>query len=162
MVAWRCSCKSPRTANDYSDRRAPGQMKVEPIWSRAAPPAGALPPVTRRVARPVVASGVGGVAAAGIQCTDCLCGLVVCALTGCTVVHLGRLRLSRGWLVAMSVKALAIPYGYRCLGEVFNVFILRPRRHHAVRCSPVGTVSLSGVWGAGAPRRFRRGDGPVR
>lgn len=155
LVAVLCGCVAlflqiaANFANDYSDGvRGTDEGRgadMEPGRSSA----GTLP--TRDTPRgPVrlVASGVNPravLAAAGINALiACLCGLVVCALTGYWwFILVGFACLVAGWCYVGGKH----PYGYRCLGEVFVFVFFGLVATCGTMFALSGTVSLSGVWG---------------
>ncbi len=155
LVAVLCGCVAlflqiaANFANDYSDGvRGTDEGRgadMEPGRSSA----GTLP--TRDTpcgpAR-LVASGVNPravLAAAGINALiACLCGLVVCALTGYWwFILVGFACLVAGWCYVGGKH----PYGYRCLGEVFVFVFFGLVATCGTMFALSGTVSLSGVWG---------------
>ena len=155
LVAVLCGCVAlflqiaANFANDYSDGvRGTDEGRgadMEPGRSSA----GTLPTrdTPRGTAR-LVASGVNPravLAAAGINALiACLCGLVVCALTGYWwFILVGFACLVAGWCYVGGKH----PYGYRCLGEVFVFVFFGLVATCGTMFALSGTVSLSGVWG---------------
>ena len=155
LVAVLCGCVAlflqiaANFANDYSDGvRGTDEGRgadMEPGRSSA----GTLPTrdMPRGPAR-LVASGVNPravLAAAGINALiACLCGLVVCALTGYWwFILVGFACLVAGWCYVGGKH----PYGYRCLGEVFVFVFFGLVATCGTMFALSGTVSLSGVWG---------------
>ena len=155
LVAVLCGCVAlflqiaANFANDYSDGvRGTDEGRgadMEPGRSSA----GTLPTRdTPRGPARLVASGVNPravLAAAGINALiACLCGLVVCALTGYWwFILVGFACLVAGWCYVGGKH----PYGYRCLGEVFVFVFFGLVATCGTMFALSGTVSLSGVWG---------------
>lgn len=155
LVAVLCGCVAlflqiaANFANDYSDGvRGTDEGRgadMEPGRSSA----GTLPTRdTPRGPARLVASGVNSravLAAAGINALiACLCGLVVCALTGYWwFILVGFACLVAGWCYVGGKH----PYGYRCLGEVFVFVFFGLVATCGTMFALSGTVSLSGVWG---------------
>lgn len=155
LVAVLCGCVAlflqiaANFANDYSDGvRGMDEGRgadMEPGRSSA----GTLPTRdTPRGPARLVASGVNPravLAAAGINALiACLCGLVVCALTGYWwFILVGFACLVAGWCYVGGKH----PYGYRCLGEVFVFVFFGLVATCGTMFALSGTVSLSGVWG---------------
>lgn len=155
LVAVLCGCVAlflqiaANFANDYSDGvRGTDEGRgadMEPGRSSA----GTLPTRdTPRGPARLVASGMNPravLAAAGINALiACLCGLVVCALTGYWwFILVGFACLVAGWCYVGGKH----PYGYRCLGEVFVFVFFGLVATCGTMFALSGTVSLSGVWG---------------
>ena len=155
LVAVLCGCVAlflqiaANFANDYSDGvRGTDEGRgadIEPGRSSA----GTLPTRdTPRGPARLVASGVNPravLAAAGINALiACLCGLVVCALTGYWwFILVGFACLVAGWCYVGGKH----PYGYRCLGEVFVFVFFGLVATCGTMFALSGTVSLYGVWG---------------
>lgn len=155
LVAVLCGCVAlflqiaANFANDYSDGvRGTDEGRGADMESGRSS-AGTLPTRdTPRGPARLVASGVNPravLAAAGINALiACLCGLVVCALTGYWwFILVGFACLVAGWCYVGGKH----PYGYRCLGEVFVFVFFGLVATCGTMFALSGTVSLSGVWG---------------
>lgn len=155
LVAVLCGCVAlflqiaANFANDYSDGVRGTDEGREADMEPGRSSAGTLPTRdTPRGPARLVASGVNPravLAAAGINALiACLCGLVVCALTGYWwFILVGFACLVAGWCYVGGKH----PYGYRCLGEVFVFVFFGLVATSGTMFALSGTVSLSGVWG---------------
>ena len=155
LVAVLCGCVAlflqvaANFANDYSDgvrgtdegRDIGGELEHSSVGTLLIRDASHGP------AR-LVASGVNPkkvLAAAGVNALiACLCGLAVCALTGCWwFILLGLACLLAGWCYVGGKH----PYGYHYLGEVFVFVFFGLVAACGTMFALTGTVSGSGIWG---------------